>query len=250
MALRTAAPSGAGSSTSAVPHCAILQAGVVSTVPGPSPACGLRQCRIPHSRFRGRFWVLLQTGGCLRGAPSSAASSTTSVWGPALQQGALWRSASGALRRAEEKSTGPGLEPTTSGSSAQLLNHSDTGARCFPCLHFHSLECTWRFLQPGAGGWRGSAAAAGTSNSPKSKWGIPALEVVALGRAPRRVLASPPGARGTTRSLHVGLCAVSLPLGVGWPPCPWLARSPRCRIPHRGRVPFSSGDGGSSSPRV
>ena len=194
--------------------------------------------------------MLLQTGGCLRGAPSSAASSTTSVWGPALQQGALWRSASGALRRAEEKSTGPGLEPTTSGSSAQLLNHSDTGARCFPCLHFHSLECTWRFLQPGAGGWRGSAAAAGTSNSPKSKWGIPALEVVALGRAPRRVLASPPGARGTTRSLHVGLCAVSLPLGVGWPPCPWLARSPRCRIPHRGRVPFSSGDGGSSSPRV
>lgn len=112
----------------------------------------------------------------------------------------LGRLASGSLRRAEKKVAGPGLEPTTLGSSTQHLNHSDTGPRCFEGFHFHSLECAWRFLQPGAGGGRRSAAAArATSNSPKSKWRSAALEGGSLERTPRRVLAAPRGALRTAR---------------------------------------------------
>ena len=119
----------------------------------------------------------------------------------------------------EKKVAGPGLEPTTLGSSTQHLNHSDTRARCFGSLHFHSSECAWRFLQLGAGGTRRSAAAArATSDLPKSKWGIAALEVVALGRAPCRVLGSPPGARGTTRrstsAPRGAVCSVASSRGV------------------------------------
>ena len=161
-----------------------------------------------------------------RATRSSAASSRSPMWQSALGLGCR---ASGGRKK---KSTGPGLEPTTPRSSTQLLNHSDTRARCFPGLHFHFFECAWRFLQPSAGGTRRSAAAArATSNSPKSKWGIAGLDGVALERTPRRVLASPPGALCTTRLPTVGLSAVSLPLGVWWPPCSWLARPPRVQDP-------------------
>ena len=114
--------------------------------------------------------------------------------------------------------TPSGLEPTTPGSSTQLLNHSDTGARCFGCLHFHSLECAWRFLQPGAGGTRRfPAATRATSNSPKSNWGIAGLDGVALERTPRRVLASPPGALCTPRRSTWGCLQCRFLLGCGGP---------------------------------
>jgi hypothetical protein len=145
----------------------------------------------------------------------------------------------------EKKVAGPGLEPTTLGSSTQHLNHSDTRARCFGGLHFHSSECAWRFLQLGAGGTRRSAAAArATSDLPKSKWGIAALEVVALGACSLPCVGFSTWGSWHYPSLHVGLCAVSLRLGVWWSPCSRLARPPGCRIPHRRRVVFSSVDGG------
>ena len=151
-----------------------------------------------------------------RARRSSAASSRCPRCGNAHWSGSLCYLASGALRRAEKKSTGPGLEPTTPGSSTQLLNHSDTEARCFGCLHFHSLECAWRFLQPGAGGTRRfSAAPRATSDSPKSNWGIAGLDGVALERTPRRVLASPPGARGTVRRSTRGYLQCRFLLGCG-----------------------------------
>ena len=166
-------------------------------------------------------WSMLQLGrragaSEVRVRRSSAASSRCPRCGNAHWSGSLCCRASGALRRAEKKSTGPGLEPTTPRSSTQLLNHSDTGARCFGCLHFHSLECAWRFLQPGAGGTRRfSAATRATSNSPKSNWGIAGLDGIALERTPRRVLASPPGALCTTRRSTWGCLQCRFPLGCG-----------------------------------
>ena len=186
-----------------------------------------------------------------RAARSSAASSLSPMRQSALGlfrgPQVVWSSSPGG----KKKVAGPGLEPTTLGSSTQLLNHSDTGPRCFEGLHFHSLECAWRFLQLGAGGTRRSAAAArATSDLPKSKWGIAALEVVALGACSLPCVGFSTWGSWHYPSLHVGLCAVSLRLGVWWPPCSRRARPPGCRIPHRRRVVFSSGDGGSYSARL
>lgn len=180
-----------------------------------------------------------------RAARSSAASSLSPVWQSALGlflgPPGIWISSPGG----KKKVAGPGLEPTTLGSSTQHLNHSDTRARCFGGLHFHSSECAWRFLQLGAGGTRRSAAAArATSDLPKSKWGIAALEVVALGACSLPCVGFSTWGSWHYPSLHVGLCAVSLRLGVWWSPCSRLARPPGCRIPHRRRVVFSSVDGG------
>ena len=176
--LSSAIPSSGRLSIPAAPHCVVLQR--------------WRWSGLHAGRRAGASEVTCA-------ARSSAASSLSHVWQSALGlflgPPGIWISSSGG-----KKVAGPGLEPTTLGSSTQHLNHSDTGPRCFEGFHFHSLECAWRFLQPGAGGGRRSAAAArATSNSPKSKWRSAALEGGSLERTPRRVLAAPRGALRTAR---------------------------------------------------
>ena len=270
-----------GSSRWSRPHAAVERPpGVWSTPPivriycssAPSPCRGVLSSvrsssgrlsipAVPHCVVLQRWrWGGLQLGRragaseVTRAARSSAASSLSPVWQSALGlflgPPGIWISSPGG----KKKSPGPDSNPRPSDPQPSTLTtrtrELDASEVCiFIPRSAHGASSSWGLEERGGRRRRRErlriclSPNGGSRHWRWSHWGVLLavcwvlhLGLVALPVAPR--------------PLHVGLCAVSLRLGVWWPPCSRLARPPGCRIPHRRRVVFSSGDGGSYSARL